>query len=426
MCLLNSAPMALSTVLLSCAALSVVAYRESFAKIQQELELELQEEEALQLRTELQEAFDAFEALEGDVALFGDMLEGRFAKAAKMLEDDPTSVFSRLQVGFSRGQNLVVVGAGGVGKTETIKLAMEDPVYKSKASFDLRSWYMDQVGMTKENRGDYVKGYAEDGTSAVKAEQLRLLQERQDSIKHEIGEKEADILFFDEVDLGNGFLNQDELDAMKLLLEWGNELAPNKSKVVVLHPLVSTQAAVHSVLASNGFPSPGDATWIDFSQPYTANQEAAMITGILYGRPDAEVSSVVTRLQSYFMGMPNAYLPFLINKGGILDELSPMPLDAAEEAMRSTVKQKIGGRLIQINIGFQASEAARTGIKLLLDHPDATIQDEEARNGGVAAMALEKQGATYVIPPVMRDAFRDYCKDASDKDKAKVKPICDE
>eukprot|EP00439_Symbiodinium_sp_Y106_P057742 s2686_g8.t1 len=54
------------------------------------------------------------------------------------------------------------------------------------------------------------------------------------------------------------------------------------------------------------------------------------------------------------------------------------------------------------------------------------LQDEEARNGGVAAMALEKQGATYVIPPVMRDAFRDYCKDASDKDKAKVKPICDE
>eukprot|EP00439_Symbiodinium_sp_Y106_P061991 s2686_g9.t1 len=358
-----------TTLLLSCAALSVVAYRESFAKIQQDFELELQEEEALQLRTELQEAFDAFEALEGDVALFGDMLEGRFAKAAKMLEDDPTSVFSRLQVGFSRGQNLVVVGAGGVGKTETIKLAMEDP-----------------VGMTKENRGDYVKGYAEDGTSAVKAEQLRLLQERQDSIKHEIGEKEADILFFDEVDLGNGFLNQDELDAMKLLLEWGNELAPNKSKVVVLHPLVSTQAAVHSVLASNGFPSPGDATWIDFSQPYTANQEAnepmsnrlqhrtsvqaAMITGILYGRPDAEVSSVVTRLQSYFMGMPNAYLPFLINKDG-----RSILLSSPLSAMRSTVKQKIGGRLIQINIGFQASEAARTGIKLLLDHPDATIQE---------------------------------------------------
>ena len=82
MCLLNSAPTALSTVLLSCAALSVAAYRESFAKIQQdvaaklstaqpsrevesfqELELELQEE--LQLRDELMEAFDAFEALEG-------------------------------------------------------------------------------------------------------------------------------------------------------------------------------------------------------------------------------------------------------------------------------------------------------------------------------------------------------------------------
>ena len=26
------------------------------------------------------------------------------------------------------------------------RLAMEDPVYKSKASFDLRSWYMDQAG----------------------------------------------------------------------------------------------------------------------------------------------------------------------------------------------------------------------------------------------------------------------------------------
>lgn len=423
MCLLNSAPTALSTVLLSCAALSVAAYRESFAKIQQELELELQEE--LQLRDELMEAFDAFEALEGDGALFGDMRKGRFFKASQMLDDDPTSVLSRLKLGFSRGQNIVVVGAGGVGKTDTIKLAMED-LNKSKASFDLRSWYMDQVGMTKENRGDYVKGYGEDGRSAVKAEQLRLLQEGQDKIKNEIGEKKADILFFDDVDLGNGFLNQDELDAMKLLLEWGNELASNKAKVVVLHPLVSTQGAVHSVLASNGFPSPGDAAWIDFSQPYTANQEAAMITGILDGHNGTEVSSVVSRLQSYFMGMPNAYLPFLVNKGGVLSELSAMPLDAAEEAVRSTAKQQIGGKLIQINIGFQASEAARTGIKLLLDHPDAKIQDEEARNGGVAAMALEKQGSTYVVPPVMRDAFRDYCRDASDKDKGKVKPICDE
>ena len=78
---------------------------------------------------------------------------GRFATAAELLSQDPSSVLSRLENGFKTGReacnehkgvslgasgpwalgsNMVVVGAGGAGKTETILLAMEN-AEKTKA-----------------------------------------------------------------------------------------------------------------------------------------------------------------------------------------------------------------------------------------------------------------------------------------------------
>ena len=78
---------------------------------------------------------------------------GRFATAAELLSQDPSSVLFRLENGFKTGRaacnehkgvslgasgpwalgsNMVVVGTGGAGKTETILLAMEN-TRKSKA-----------------------------------------------------------------------------------------------------------------------------------------------------------------------------------------------------------------------------------------------------------------------------------------------------
>ena len=37
----------------------------------------------------------------------------------------------------------------------------------------------------------------------------------------------------------------------------------------------------HSLLSGLGFPVPGAATWIDFSQPYSDQAEEAMVRGML-------------------------------------------------------------------------------------------------------------------------------------------------
>mmetsp|Transcript_42350 Transcript_42350/g.78925 ORF Transcript_42350/g.78925 Transcript_42350/m.78925 type:complete len:414 (-) Transcript_42350:208-1449(-) len=412
--------MALREVMVAFAIAVSAAYRENFAREQYELMTETAEQaERAELRADLYAELEAISG--GDEPLFGDMKDGRFKEAATLLEADPSSVLSRLRHGFNKGVNLVLVGAGGVGKTESVLLAMDG---KTKAGFDLRSWYLEKAGISKDA---YLKGYDTNGVSAVKTDQLEKLRASAGDLKEEIAGKTADVLFFDEVDLGNGLLNEDELDAMTMLLKMGNEIAPNKAKVVVLHPLVSTQKAVHAVLQAQGFPGPGMPTWIDFSQPYSQAEEAKMIEGILMDcepHPSQQAFQEATvDLEAYFMGLPNTYLPFLINKGGILDHLKGKPLSEAVDMMKEKAKASIGGRLIKINIGLQTSAATREAIKALLGNSDAQV-NREAAAGAVVAMAVEDTGSSYIIPPVMQDAFNEYCASADDKGKKIVAPIC--
>ncbi|CAJ1335539.1 unnamed protein product [Effrenium voratum] len=308
---------------------------------------------------------------------------------------------------------MVVVGAGGAGKTETILLAMEN-AEKTKASFDLRSWYLAEKNLAK---GDY------DGS--VKADQLSLLHSREAAIKEDIGGKSADVIFFDEVDLGDGYLNADELEAMKVLLKWGNEEAPSKAKVVVLHPLVSVQPEVHSLLSSLGFPVPGAATWIDFSQPYSDQVEEAMVRGILQACDPPATDAQIAEVKAYFLGLPSAYMPFLVNKNDVLNGLTGPAAAAIAGVVKPKAKAKVGGRLIMINVGIQASTEARTGIKALLsaggELPKSGV---EHMAGAIASMVVEARGGKYVIPPVMVEALTEYCDGADAKGKSIVAPIC--
>ena len=95
---------------------------------------------------------------------------------------------------------------------------------------------------------------------------------------------------------------------------------------------------MHSLLSSLGFPVPGAATWIDFSQPYSDQVEEAMVRGILqaaWGRmggragasevlalflPEAcdppATDAQIAEVKAYFLGLPSAYMPFLVNKAG--------------------------------------------------------------------------------------------------------------
>jgi len=364
-----------------------------------------------------------------DVPLFKDMVTTRFKKVRQALVKDSGSVFKRLMNAFgTAGQNIVVVGAGGAGKTETILRAMEDNNL-AKVSFDLRAWYLTKntIGIDKKS---YIKGYKADGSSDCKTDENALVKAAAAEIKADIkskAESGADVLFFDEVDLGNGFLNTQELDTMSTLLTWGKEVAPTMTKVVVLHPMVSTQPEIISMLKRLGFPKPGDASWIDFSSPYSTAVETAIVTAILQ---DCEGSSkskkvAINHIMGYIKGLPSAYMPFLIDKDGALMQLNGQSYAQATTAIKEAAVAKVGGRLIKINVGIQASPPARQVIKDLIANPTAQPGAGTATDGAVACMAvISPTPGVYYVPQVMQDAFAEYCAGDA-KAKSAIAPICD-
>ncbi|CAE7712900.1 unnamed protein product [Symbiodinium pilosum] len=368
-------------------------------KVSQSLEADTDVSQFMEYQLEL----DELEKL-SDTPLFYTEKGGIFATAAQLLAQDSSSVLSRLEAGLKAGSNIVVVGAGGAGKTETILLAMEN-TRKSKASFDLRGWYLKKRQIDK-------KAY----TTAVKADQLALLKSSESEVKAEIAGKSADVLFFDEVDLSENVMNGDELEAMKTLLLWGNEVAPKKTKIIVLHPLASVQPEVQELLIPLGFPGRGSSAWIDFSQPYSPAVEEAMVRGILSACEPAPTDAQVKEVQQYFLGLPSAYMPFLVNKDHVLDGLPASAADAIENVLKPTALSKIGGRLIKINIGFSATHEAREVVAKLRHNSEEKVSSADAA-GAVASMVVEQRGAHFVIPPVMLDALNAFCTDMDDKSK---------
>lgn len=421
--------MALTGTVLFLALHLVVLHPSSAARVddyEESSQLDLDEDHAQSQELEFEEESIST----SDSPLFLDMAGTRFKGVVDALKKDDNSIYKRLLTAFSTpGAKIAVIGAGGAGKTETILRAMED-LTLTKASFDLRGWFLEKSGIDKKA---YLKGYdaiGPDGFSQVKADQLAALKTDMTEIKESIKGKSADVLFLDEIDLGNGLLNEQELEAMKLLLQWSDEVAPSKSKVIVLHPLVSTQAAVKDLLRSLGYPSPGSPTWVDFSEPYSTAVEASMVSALLSEATGSgeEKAAATESVMNYIGGHPGAYMPFLVNKAGALAELRGQAYAQAAEAIKSGAKAKVGGRLIKINVGIQASVGARAFILDLLNHgaakSDSSVTSSPEVDGAVACMVVMHRDGAYYIPPVEREALDAYCCEESQSDKGKIVPIC--
>lgn len=376
-------------------------------------------------------AFEEESVSTADVPLFTgeERLNTLFAGVQTALNNDSNSIYKRLVTAFKTpGAKIVVVGAGGAGKTETILRAMEDESL-TKASFDLRGWYLEKAGIDKKA---YLKGYnGATGFSQIKADQLAALKADKETIKADIKGKAADVLFLDEIDLGMGKLNGEELEAMQLLLEWSDAVAPKKSKVIVLHPLVSTQTAVRDLLSSKGYPTMGSPKWIDFSDPYSSSVEDSIISALLElsSGSATEKAAAADAIKTYIGGDPGAYMPFLVNKAGALDALTGKTCVEAATSIKEGAKAKVGGKLIKINVGIQASPESRTFITDLLmaggSKNESSVTSSPDVDGAVACMVVMHRGGVYYVPQVVKDALAEYCIEGNAKTKKKIAPICD-
>lgn len=125
----------------------------------------------------------------------------------------------------------------------------------------------------------------------------------------------------------------------------------------------------------------------------------------------------------YFQGLPSAYLPFLTDPRAVSD-LDDKPCGSATASMMKTAKQRLGGRLMSVNIGIQTTASGRAAIAALLQ--GAAVGPGSGADEAVASMAALRTEAGLAMPPVVRDAFAYFKqKHASDCAKEIGQAICD-
>lgn len=299
-----------------------------------------------------------------------------------------------------------------------MRWAAEKAGIKFEEAFLLHKWYATQPGATTDKYGD-----------TEQREMLRRVRDYEVDLKvllQDLGDKQ-DVLVFNHMDVNATYpFYGTETEAIRLVLEYAEEMHPEKPKVLMLTSSPAWQDGTRGVLEDAGFPAPNTDLWIDMGEAWSTSVESAFVKELMSKCTKGGMYAAVASLMGYFGGHP-AYLRALFLPKATSDVEGKPPGEAAA-VIKSWVNT---AALTMVGNVRDADDAVSRVVYNMLKRPGAkaTVSEHvtEALQEAVSTMAVLNRGDEYYVPPMVSDVFKRYCssRPVPSKERKEIEPVCD-